>query len=103
MPCHRTEQKVTCDHAVSVQAEAQAVESMLAYVLFHLETRKNFDHVVGILSLVLKVHASAISEKDELCQLARTIQEKLEAAWQRVDERVQSLRCLSSFFSEMHA
>lgn len=84
-----------------LQADVQAVESMLGYVLFHLETRKNFDHVVGLLSLILKVHASAISEKEELCVLAKTIQEKMEAAWQRVDVHVQSLRCLSTFFSEM--
>lgn len=79
----------------------KAVESMLAYVLYHLETRKNFDHVVGLLSLILKVHASAIGERKELSDLAKTIQGKLDVAWQRVDVHVQMLKCLSSFFSEM--
>ena len=89
-----------CNDVLRLQGDIQAVESMLAYVLFHLETRKNFDHVVGLLSLVLKVHATAICENEALCELAKTIQGKLEASWHRVDVHVQSLRCLCMFFSE---
>lgn len=94
LPCHTHDM-------LHLQVEIQAVESMLAYVLFHLGTRKNFDHVVGLLSLILKVHATAICENEVLCELAKKIQGKLEGSWQRVDVHVQSLRCLCSFFREM--
>jgi hypothetical protein len=95
----------TTEHleAHAMQADVAAVESMLAYILFHLESRKNFDHAVGMLALTLQVHSVAISEHDCLSQAAKTVQEKLGRAWRSVDMHVQYLRCMASVIGEMQA
>lgn len=84
-----------------MQVDVEAVQGMLSYVAHHLKTQKNFDHVIGVLSLVLKLHGEAIPHHKQLHDLCTEIRGVLGGAWQKVDVSVQTLRCLVLLFGRM--
>lgn len=84
-----------------MQVDVEAVEAMLKYVAHHLKTQRNFDHVVGMLSLVLELHGEAIPLHEQLHSACAAIRERLGQAWRKVDVSMQSLRCLVLLFGRM--
>lgn len=84
-----------------MQVDVEAVEAMLRYVSHHLMTQKSFDHVIGVLSLVLQLHGAALPHHKQLQDACTAIRGLLGRAWQKVDVSVQTLRCLVLLFGHM--
>lgn len=84
-----------------MQEDVEAVQAMLRYVSHHLRTQANFDHVIGVLSLVLQLHGAALPCHKQLQEACTDIRGLLVRAWQKVDVSVQTLRCLVLLFGRM--
>ena len=76
---------------------------MLKMVKSELLSNSNFEFIQAFLKLLLQIHGETIMQQAELQQIAQEVQAVLAKAWSRIDQLLQSSRCMLGFFGNLQS
>ncbi|KAL3149179.1 hypothetical protein ABBQ32_002010 [Trebouxia sp. C0010 RCD-2024] len=82
-------------------AELAALTSLLRMVKSELASNSNFEFIQAVLKLLLQIHGDVIMQQPDLQQQAKEVQVVLANAWSRIDQLLQSSRCMLGFFGNL--
>ena len=85
----------------SSQAELAALGSLLKMIKAELASNSNFEFIQAFLKLLLQIHGEVIMQDSDLQQQAKDLQLVLARGWSRVDQLLQSSRCMLGFFGNL--
>lgn len=85
----------------SSDAELAALSSLLRMVKLELASNSNFEFVQAFLKLVLQIHGEIIMQEPDLQLQAKDVQDVLSQSWSRIDQLLQSSRCMLGFFGNL--
>ena len=94
-------------HAVQIldvqssQAELTALGSLLKMIKIELASNSNFEFIQAFLKLLLQIHGEAIMQQPDLQLQAKQLQIVLAKSWSRIDQLLQSSRCMLGFFGNL--
>ena len=81
--------------------ELAALSSLLNMVKSELLLNSNFEFVQAFLKLLLQIHGDTIMQQEKLQQAASELQTVLGKSWSRLDQLLQSSRCMLGFFGNL--
>ena len=81
--------------------ELLALSSLLNMVKSELLLNSNFEFVQAFLKLLLQIHGDTIMQQEQLQQAASEVQSVLAKSWSRLDQLLQSSRCMLGFFGNL--
>ena len=82
----------------TAEDELAALDLLLRMVQSELEANSNFEFVQAFLKLFLQVHGDTVMQHQGLQLQAQQVQQALALSWSRVDQLLQSSRCMLGFF-----
>lgn len=82
-------------------AELAALSSLLRMVKTELASNSNFEFIQAFLKLLLQIHGDIIMQQLDLQQQAQEVQVVLGKGWSRIDQLLQSSRCMLGFFGNL--
>ena len=85
----------------SSDAELVALSSLLKMVKSELASNSNFEFVQAFLKLLLQIHGDIIMQQPSLRKQAQEVQVVLAKGWSRIDQLLQSSRCMLGFFGNL--
>ena len=86
-------------------AEGEDIENVrrtLGFLRQALESNCNVEFIQAFLAVFLKVHNSTILRYEELHVEAEGLKRELTSAWQRLDDKLSELSCLTGFFLKIN-
>lgn len=87
--------------AESSEEELAALSSLLSMVKSELEANSNFEFIQAFLKLLLQIHGDTIMQRPDLQLKAQDVQKVLAQGWSRIDQLLQSARCMLGFFGNL--
>ncbi len=81
--------------------ELAALGSLLMVVKSELECNSNFEFIQAFLKLLLQIHGDTIMQQPDLQHKAKDVQRVLARGWSRIDQLLQSARCMLGFFGNL--
>ena len=81
--------------------ELAAVGSLLNMIKSELQSNSNFEFIQAFLKLLLQIHGDVIVQRPDLQLQARDVQSVLAKGWSRIDQLLQSARCMLGFFGNL--
>ncbi|KAL0035116.1 hypothetical protein WJX79_001452 [Trebouxia sp. C0005] len=81
--------------------ELAALGSLLIMVKSELESNSNFEFIQAVLKLLLQIHGDTIMQQPDLQHKAQDVQRVLAKGWSRIDQLLQSARCMLGFFGNL--
>ena len=85
------------------QAELAALGSLLKVIRSELKANANFEFIQAFLKLLLQIHGDIIMQQSDLQLQAREVQAVLAKGWSRIDQLLQSARCMLGFFGNLQS
>ena len=85
----------------SSDAELAAVSSLLRVVKSELASNSNFEFIQAFLKLLLQIHGDIILQQPDLQLQAKDVQDVLSKSWSKIDQLLQSSRCMLGFFGNL--
>lgn len=85
----------------SSDAELAALSSLLRMVKLELASNSNFEFIQAFLKLVLQIHGDTLMQQPDLQLQAKDVQDVLSKSWSRIDQLLQSSRCMLGFFGNL--
>lgn len=85
----------------SSDAELAAVSSLLRVVKSELASNSNFEFIQAFLKLLLQIHGDIILQQPGLQLQAKDVQDVLSKSWSKIDQLLQSSRCMLGFFGNL--
>jgi hypothetical protein len=86
-------------------AEGEDLESVhmtLRFVRQALKSNCNVEFLQAFLAVFLQVHSAAIMRYEELHAEAEVLKKQLAGTWERLDDKLSELSCLTGFFLKLH-
>ena len=83
-------------------AEADELGDVLDFFAREVPSGRNFELCHALLAHFLRVHGSAIRERESLRMRAETVRAAARRAWGNVDALLQEVRCALGFFGGQH-
>jgi len=90
------------DAARMTDAEADELGDVLDFFAREIPSGRNFELCHALLAHFLRVHGSAIRERESLRMRAETVRAAARRAWGNVDALMQEVRCALGFFGGQH-
>jgi U3 small nucleolar RNA-associated protein 21 len=90
------------DVATMTDAEADELGDVLDFFAAEIPSGRNFELLNALLAHFLRVHGSAIRERESLRMRAETVRAAARRAWGSVDALMQEVRCALGFFGGQH-
>lgn len=90
------------DAATMTDAEAVELEDVLEFFAAEIPSGRNFELLNALLAHFLRVHGSAIRERESLRMRAEIVRAAARRAWSGVDSLLQEVRCALGFFGGQH-
>ena len=90
------------DAATMTDDEAVELEDTLDFFAREIPSGRNFELLNALLAHFLRVHGSAIRERESLRMRAETVRAAARRQWQNVDVLLQEVRCALGFFGGQH-
>ena len=90
------------DVATMTDAEADELGDVLDFFAAEIPSGRNFELLNAVLAHFLRVHGSAIRERESLRMRAETVRAAARRAWGSVDALMQEVRCALGFFGGQH-
>ena len=90
------------DVATMTDAEADELGDVLDFFAREIPSGRNFELCHALLAHFLRVHGSAIRERESLRMRAETVRAAARRAWGNVDALLQEVRCALGFFGGQH-
>ena len=90
------------DAAHMTDAEADELGDVLDFFAREVPSGRNFELCHALLAHFLRVHGSAIRERESLRMRAETVRAAARRAWGNVDALLQEVRCALGFFGGQH-
>ena len=90
------------DAAHMTDAEADELGDVLDFFAREIPSGRNFELCHALLAHFLRVHGSAIRERESLRMRAETVRAAARRAWGNVDALLQEVRCALGFFGGQH-
>lgn len=81
--------------------ELAALGSLLKMVKSELVSNSNFEFIQAFLKLLLQIHGDVIMQQPELQLPAKEVEVVLADGWSRIDQLLQSARCMLGFFGNL--
>ena len=85
------------------QQELDDLALLLQFLEEETGGQRNFEFVQALLRVTLQVHGETIAGHAGLAEVASLAQERLGAAWRRLDGLMQSVRCMVGFLGNLQA
>lgn len=85
----------------SSEDELAALGSLLNMVKSELLSNSNFEFIQAFLKLLLQIHGDVIMQHSDLQLKAKDVQSVLAKGWSRIDQLLQSSRCMLGFFGNL--
>ena len=85
--------------AVGEDSTGRTLSLMLGYVLFQLQTRRDFELGQALLQLLLRLHGEALAASPALLPALRLLRRHQQDGWEELQEPMHSNLCLLAFMS----
>ena len=82
----------------TAEEELATLSHLLSMVQSELQANSNFEFVQAFLKVFLQLHGDTVMQHQGLQQQAQQVQAALAVSWSRVDQLLQSSRCMLGFF-----
>lgn len=83
--------------------EVEDVGRLLECLLQQTRAGTDFEFCQAVTSLVLQVHGESMMKHEQLRQLGVLINRESKDHWRRMDDLLQSVRCMVSYFGHLHS
>jgi U3 small nucleolar RNA-associated protein 21 len=90
------------DPATMTDDEADELGDVLEFFAREIPSGRNFELLHATLTHFLKIHGSAVRERESLRLRAETVRAAARRAWTGVDGLLQEVRCALGFFAGQH-
>ncbi|KAK9819682.1 hypothetical protein WJX72_001066 [[Myrmecia] bisecta] len=87
----------------STAEDLEDLGRLLDCITAEVAANRNFEFMQALLRVVLQIHADTIMAQQPLRQRAEQLEAKLKATWTRVEDLLQNVRCMTSFFGNLPA
>lgn len=82
----------------SAEEELSTLSCVLTMIQSELEANSNFEFIQAFLKLFLQIHGDTVMQHKGLQTQAQQVQQVLASSWSRIDQLLQSTRCMLGFF-----
>ncbi|CAN4110308.1 unnamed protein product [Withania somnifera] len=79
--------------------ELHFIELLLDYFIHEISCKSNFEYIQALIRLFVKIHGETIRRQSKLQEKTSKLSEVLSAAWEDLDKKFQSTRCMITFLS----
>ena len=83
--------------------EVQDLCHFFDFIDSELVAARNFEFNQALLRAALRVHGDAVMAHEPLRERARRVEKRLQASWGRIEDLIQTVRCMIGFFGDLQA
>lgn len=84
------------------QEEANLMVSFLTFLADAISSDTDFEFLQALLRAFILIHGDALSQDDDMKEVAKTVEEETHKAWARICNNLQHTQCLVGLLGNMH-